>query len=249
MELDLIKSYTAVKKQLLRIALFIVVICAAVGFLSKFYVQPVYEASTKLLVTKLDGLNVNPLDINTVNLNIKLIDTYKEIIRTPAIMNEVVREYPDLQLTTAQLITMVKVSSINETPVMSVVVQDVSYDRAAKIVNAVSIVFQKQIPQIMKVDNVTILNEAKVVDSPKPVKPNVQVNVIIAFIVSLLLAVCYVVIKDYLDDYINTEEDIAKHLHIPTFGMIPKVSGKYIKKTDWNAEQKKVGEMSNVTVN
>lgn len=77
-------------------------------------------------------------------------------------------------------------SSVNNTQVMTLVVRDNSYQRAAEIVNAISLVFKDEIPNLFNVENVSILNEAKVnpLIEPGPVEPNVLMNMAIAFIVS-----------------------------------------------------------------
>ncbi|WP_261807583.1 YveK family protein [Paenibacillus sp. N3.4] len=166
---------------------------------SYMFLQPIYEASTKLIVIKSnDQIGATQVDLNTVNLNIRLIDTYKEIIKTPRIMDKVVVDFPDLNITAEQLVQKVKVSSVNNTQVMTLIVQDQSYDRAADIVNAVSKVFQSEIPKIMKVDNISLLNEAKVISKPVPVKPNKNLNIAISFVVSLMIALGISFLLEYL---------------------------------------------------
>lgn len=221
MELDLRRLGIAVRSRLWGIAFVVLCCTAAAGAWSIYYLQPVYQASTKLIVTRpAEASPVSPLDLNTVNLNIKLIDTYKEIIRTPAIMDAVVREHPELGLTAEQLIGKIRIASVNETPVMSLSVQDASYERAADIVNAVARVFRSEIPRIMKVDNVTILNEARTDLHPAPVRPSLEVNMVVAAAVSLLAGLVYAAVRELLDDTLRSEEDVTASLGIPTLAVI-----------------------------
>lgn len=250
MELDLKDYIKVVRKRIWMIVIFVLVACITTAVVSLYFIQPTYEAYTKLIVNKSEQKQgLDQLDINTVNLNIRLIDTYKEVIKTPRIMDNVVKEHPELGLTTEKLIDKVKISSVNNTQVMTLVVQDKSYDKAAAIVNAVSEVFQREIPLIMNVDNVSLLNEAKPMDKPIPVKPNVKLNIAISFVVSLMIAVGLSFLLEYLDDTIKTEEDVRQYLNLPTLAMISRIREEDLVEHFRSASQPQAGEISSVTVN
>lgn len=116
-------------------------------------------------------------------------------------------------------------SSVNNTQVMTLVVRDNSYQRAAEIVNAISLVFKEEIPSLFNVENVSILNEAKVNPTvePRPVEPNVLLNMAIAFIVSLMIGLGIAFLLEYMDDTLKTEADIEKYLGLPTIAMITRL--------------------------
>lgn len=251
MELDL-KDYIKIIKKRIWIIIAMVLVCTiATGVASYFFIKPVYEASTKLIVNKSNERpGLEQVDINSINLNIRLIDTYKEVIKTPRIMDKVVKEYPEFNLSSEELIKKIKVSSVNNTQVMTVVVQDASYDKAANIVNAVSKVFQREIPSIMKVDNVSLLNEAQIDGTPVPVKPNPKLNIAIAFVVSLMVAVGLSFLMEYLDDSIKTEEDVKQFLELPTLAMIARIEAEdLINHKSSTSQQRQAGETTRVTVN
>lgn len=187
---------------------------------------PIYQASTKLIVNKTseqDQLGKEQIDYGAIGVNMSLINTYKEIIRTPAIMDKVVQRYPDLHVSTDQLISIVNVTNINETQVMSIVARHFSHERAVRIANAVSDVFQSEIPNIMKVDNITILNRAKVQDNPVPVNQKSNQYIILGFVVSLAATIGIILLLDALDDTLKTEEDIREVFELSTLAYIPKV--------------------------
>lgn len=250
MEIDL-KDYIKIIKHRIWIILACVALTVSVtGIVSYLFIDPVYQASTKLIVNKTnEKTTINQLTTADVTLNIQLINTYKEIIKTPAIMGKVAEQYPQLGMSTQQLINAVKVSSVNNTQVMTVVVQDKSYERARNIVNAVSAVFKQEIPQIMKVDNVSLLNEALPESNPAPVKPNPILNIAIAFVVSLMVSVGVAFLLEYLDDTIKTEEDVAEFLGLPTIGLISKIKDEEASVDKTKSSNRKVGENTNVTTN
>ncbi|MFK7696955.1 YveK family protein [Paenibacillus sp. HJGM_3] len=250
MELDLKDYIKIIRKRIWLIMVIVLCSCIATAVVSYMFIRPVYEASTKLIVNKSSdriGTTVDQLNINDINLNIRLIDTYKEIIKTPAIMEKVVAQYPGLSLTVNELIAKVRVSSVNNTQVMTLIVQDESYNKAAEIVNAVSKVFQSEITKIYKVDNVSMLNEAKPMDNPSPVKPNPKLNIAISLIVSLMAAIGIAFLLEYLDDTIKSEADVQKVLGLPTLAMISKIKEEDITAHQPSTPKARVGERTNAS--
>jgi len=226
MELELKDYVKIVRKRLWLIVAVVALASIAAGLVSMYVLKPVYEASTKLIVNQSNESTVGmqQLDLNAVNLNLRLIDTYKEIIKTPAIMDAVMEEHPEFGLTAGELSQKVQVSSVNNTQVMTLVVEDGSYVRAAEIVNAISQVFQREIPKIMNVDNVSILNDASLEANPSPVKPNVKLNIAIAFVVSLMVMVGLAFLLEYLDDTVKTERDVETIMGLPTLTAVAKTT-------------------------
>ncbi|WP_438434517.1 YveK family protein [Gorillibacterium sp. sgz500922] len=242
-------DYVRILRKRLVLIVSVTLVCTlAAGLISYFVLSPVYEASTKIIVKSNEQTGITQLDLNAINSNLKLIDTYKEVIKTPAIMDVVVAQHPEFNLTSEQLIRKVKVSSVNNTQVMTLVVQDGDYNQAAKVVNAISDVFKQEIPQIMKVDNITILNQAKLKDNPVPVKPNKLMNTAIAFLLGLFVSVGISFLLEFLDDSVKTEADIEALLGLPTLATIARLKPDDYK-TQANEQQVKAGVSKHASVN
>ncbi|OMF32667.1 lipopolysaccharide biosynthesis protein [Paenibacillus sp. FSL H8-0548] len=249
--MDLRQYIAIIKKRLLLIILMVIICTAATAVVSIFFKSPVYEASTKIIVNQTaTQMTTGQLDINQINSNIKMIDTYKEIIKTPAILDKVASQYPELGLNAGELSRKIQVSSVNNTQVMTLVVQDVDYRLAAQIVNAVSNVFQVEIQNIFKVENVSILNEAVVDAQPSPVSPNIPLNIAIAVIVSLMIAIGITFLLEYLDDTIKTEADVLQFLGQPTLAMISRMSPEDANSSQTSAANQtyKAGELERVSI-
>ncbi|WP_201319224.1 YveK family protein [Paenibacillus sp. EPM92] len=224
MELELKEYFSIIKKRIWMLVVIVLVSCITTGIVSYFYIKPVYSATTKLIVNKSSEISgIETLNTDIVRLNIMLVNTYKEIIKTPAIMDQVAEQYPDLELTSEQLTEKIKVSSVNDTQVITLTAEDYSHAKAVAVVNAVSEVFKNQIPHIMKVDNVMILNEAKTQDHPVPVKPKPELNLAISFVVSLMVTIGIIFLLEYLDDTIKTEADVQQILELPVLVTIHKI--------------------------
>jgi capsular polysaccharide biosynthesis protein len=222
MELELKDIFRIIRKRLWILIIFVLLTTLIAGIYSYYLATPIYQASTKLIVNKTsETLNLGQqLTLSDVNLNISLINTYKEIIRTTYVMNIVAELNPEFNLTAAQLISKVKVNSVNQTQVMTVSVEDESHAKAVKIVNQIAEVFKDEVPNIIKVDNVSILDQAKNTANPIPIRPQPLLNIAIGFILGLMLAIGLILILEYLDDTLKTEEDISQYLQLPTLAMI-----------------------------
>lgn len=204
-----------------RLNLIVLITMAAVlisGIVSYFVITPIYQSSTQLLVNqaKSDQPTVNPGDIQT---NLQLINTYNIIIKSPAILDQV-NEDLDLGMTVSQLNEKITVQSEKDSQVVNVTVQDPDPNKAAEIANQVATVFQKEIVDIMNVDNVSILAKAEVGENPSPVKPKPLFNIAIAFVVGLVAGVGVAFLLEYLDNTVKTEQDVEKLLQLPVLGAI-----------------------------
>lgn len=251
-EIDLGSYIRIIKKRLWLIVLCVFISTLSMAVYSYYDYQPIYQASTKLIVNKtmeMDQLGKEQMDFGAIGINIKLIDTYKEIIKTPAIMDKVVQRYPDLNLSAEELISKVNVYALNDTQVMTITAYDSSYERAVLIVNAVSDVFQTEIPKIMKVDNVAILNIAIMTDHPQPLNKKQNQYIILSFVASLMLAIGIVFLLDSLDDTLKTEKDIQLVLGISTLSMIPKMKKRELKLKKKKKSSKRAGEGLYASIN
>lgn len=243
MEMELKEVLQIVKKKLWLIVLIVLAACLTTAIFNLYFAKPIYSTSTKLIVNKSsDSSNSEKLDLGSLNANIQLINTYKEILKTPAILDKVAADHPEFNLSAEGINSRISVNSKEQSQVMTISVEDTSHTRAAGIVNAVAEVFKQEIPGIMKVDNVTILSKAKVVDNPHPISPNVKLNMVIAVIASLLISIGLIFLLEYLDDTIKSEKDIELALGLPTLAMIRKIKKKDLKGRHKASYQRAAGE-------
>ncbi len=212
-----------IRKRLPLIVLCVLISTITTAIYSYNNYKPIYLASTKLIInstTTQDQMGIEQMDLGAISINIGLVDTYKEIIKTPAIMDKVVQRYPELNLSTEQLISMIQVSALNRTQVMTIDTVDYSYERAANIVNAVAQVVKTEIPKIMKVNNVEILNVADLNDQPLPLNQKTNQLIVISFAVSLIFGIGITFLLEFLDDTLKSEKDIQDVLGLPTLTAI-----------------------------
>ncbi|RST59494.1 capsular biosynthesis protein [Siminovitchia terrae] len=207
-----------IRKRLNLIVLITMATVLISGIVSYFVITPIYQSSTQLLVNqaKSDQPMVNPGEIQT---NLQLINTYNVIIKSPAILDQV-NEDLDLGMTVSQLNEKITVQNERDSQVVNITVQDPDPNKAVEIANQIATVFQKEIVNIMNVDNVSILAKAEVGETPSPVKPKPLLNIAIAFVVGIMAGIGIAFLLEYLDNTVKTEQDVEKLLELPVLGAI-----------------------------
>ena len=199
-----------------------VVIAVIVALISLFVLTPRYEASSQFIVNEKTKDQLNLVDTGAIKSNIDLINTYNVIITSPAILDDVIDKL-NLEYGPGTLAGKINVSSEQNSQVVTVKVSDENQKIAADIANEVVSTFQTEIPEIMNVDNVSVLTVAEVDEKPSQVSPNVKLNIAIGLILGLMLGVGIAFLIEYLDTTVKTEKDIEKHIAIPIIGSIPTV--------------------------
>ncbi|PFP16980.1 capsular biosynthesis protein [Priestia megaterium] len=216
--ISLRELFAVLRKRLWLIVLITIIAATVSAVISFFVLTPVYESKTQILVNQ--AKNDQQLYNNqTVQTNVQLINTYNDIITSPAILDKVVKELK-LDKSAADLSDQIQVTSAQDSQVAQIVVQDTSAKRAADIANTTAGVFQKQVPKLMNVDNVKVLSKAALGENPSPVKPQPLLNVAIAIVVGLMVGVGLSFLLEYLDNTLKTEQDIENILELPVMGVI-----------------------------
>lgn len=243
--------FRVIRKRWVLIASIVFVVVIAAGIKGFLLTTPVYYANSKLIVNQFNPKDQNAITMADLQPSLFLINSYKEIIKSEAIINKVVERYPDLGVSPAEISSKISVTNSNDSQVMNLSYQDVSYERAANIVNAVATVFKEEIPQIMNVDNITILTQANPQATAAPINISPITFILISLVVSLMVAVGIVFLLDYLDDSLKTEEDVANLISLPVLAVVGKIT-----KDDLKASRKaaisqnaQVGEKQYATIN
>jgi capsular polysaccharide biosynthesis protein len=216
--ISLRELFQVLRKRLWLIVLITIIAATVSAVISFFVLTPVYESKTQILVNQ--AKNDQQLYNNqTVQTNVQLINTYNDIIKSPAILDKVIKELK-LDGSAQSLSGQIQVTNAENSQVAQIVVQDTSVKRATEIANTTASVFKKEVPKIMNVDNVSVLSKATLGESASPVKPQPLMNIAIAVVVGLMVGVGVSFLLEYLDNTLKTEQDIENILELPVMGVI-----------------------------
>ncbi|MFT8872027.1 MAG: Wzz/FepE/Etk N-terminal domain-containing protein [Sporolactobacillus sp.] len=226
--------FGTLRKHLALIACITLLAVIISAVLTYFFITPKYDASTQILVNQSNANTSSLYSTNAVQTNVQLVNTYSVIIDNPAVLNQVIGKL-HLKLTADQLGKLLKVSTEQNSQVFTLTAETDNPALSVRIVNNVAIAFRAQVQKVMNVDNVSILSPANVSASLNPVKPKPLINLAVAFVVGLMIAVGLAFLLDYLDNTLKTENDLEQVLGLPVLGTISAIKGNHEKHTHGNA--------------
>ncbi len=217
--ISLQELFQVLKKRLfliITITLAAVAISAAVSY---FVLTPVYEVKTTMMAYGADKkLESDSNSLTEIQTNLKLINTYNDLIKSDKILEKVLNEL-ELDMTMGQLARKINVSNNKESHVIYISVKDTDPYRAAEIANMTAQIFEKEIQQEMNA-SIKQWSRAKVSENQAPVEPKPLLNIAIAAVIGLMLGVGLAFLLEFLDNTIKTEQDIENTLELPVIGVI-----------------------------
>ncbi len=235
--ISLQELFSILRKSFWRI-LALTIVAALISFaVSSFLIKPTYQADTQILVTPKKQEN-NIIDAQQVQSSVTLVNTYRVIIKSPAILEKVQKEVSNAPSSVSALNNMITVESEQNSQVINVSVQSKDAALASDIANSVANVFSEDIPKLMNVDNVKVLSVSGIPTSP--VSPNIILNTAIAAVVGFLLGVGLAFLREVLDRRIRTEEQVQQILDLPVLGSIPDIDSKVFKSSSKAAKREAV---------
>ena len=117
----------------------------------------------------------------------------------------------------------VSVESSTTTRVIDIAVTAGKADAAATVANQTASVLSTVAQDVMGVESVNVVDEAK---SPiEPSGPNRAMYTAVAFLAGIFLAVAIVVVMDMLNTRVRTPEEAEELLGVPVIGRIPRIKG------------------------
>ncbi|OFL49105.1 capsule biosynthesis protein CapA [Nosocomiicoccus sp. HMSC067E10] len=216
--IDLEDLFKIIKKNFFSIVALPLLFGIIALLISMYLITPKYESTTQLLVNQKE--NENSILSQQVQSNLKLIQTYSEIIKSPRILDEVSNRL-DNRYTTTEIQNMLNISSQSDSQVLNISVKSEHSELSNTIANTVAEVFSEDVENIMNVDNVSILSVAE--GNGEQVEPRTLVNVAVGMFVGFILAALIIFLKEVLDKRIKNEDDVAEYLDLPVLGSIEKV--------------------------
>lgn len=213
--IDLKKIYGTIRKYKLVIGLIIVLSVTLMALYLWCLAKPVYQSKTQVLVNQTE--KINNLQEQEVQANLKLIDTYTAIITSPRILAQVSEEMDD-RYSISELAKVIQVQNNANSQVLTITAEYGNPNAAAEMADKTVEVFKKEIPKIMKINNVSVLSSAT--KSNHPIKPNKTLMLVLSFLLGVILAFLFVLYQTLFDRTIKNEEDIRNELELVVLGTI-----------------------------
>lgn len=193
------------------------IIVGLAGFLvSKFLITPKYESETKLYV--LNRANDSATTLSDVQLSTQLTKDYQILVTSAPVMNQVIKEL-GLNMKASELASTISVDTPSDTRVLQITVTSDDHKRAKDIADKVAQVSSKKICDIMKIEQVNVIEEGSM--SEEPAVDTVQKWTLIGLALGIVLSCAVIIIRSMLDDTVKTTEDVEKYFDLSTLAVIP----------------------------
>ena len=202
---------------------FIVIIFLILGgFASWYYTEnmqvAMYKSETKLVLTSTGEITQSDISVNK-----NLVSTYREIIKSRRILSPVIKNL-DLDMKVEELSQKVTVTSVSDTEIIIITVTDPKAKTAKKIANEIADVFISDIPNMIPIDNISLVDEA--VKATQPYNINVVKQYVVGIGAGLLLGSLIITVIFYFDDTIKNSEDIETKTELSVLSTVPKYKNK-----------------------
>lgn len=219
-EISLVELFEVLRKRLsMIISLSLIGLILAATF-TFFIATPSYSATTQLLVNQTTK-NTEGIQLSDVTTNVQMINTYRDIIKGPVILEEVVQTLK-LDTTASELSNQIAVVTQDNSQVFSLSVTGENPYTASDIANTTASIFKEEVGNIMNVENVTIISES--VPNTNPVSPNNLLNMVIGLLLGTMLGVGSAFLLEFMDKSVKDERFITETLGWSTLGNVSEMT-------------------------
>ena len=180
---------------------------------------PIYQSTAKVVLVQQNenATTSTSAALNDYTVNQKLASTYTEIAKSDLVLNQVIKDL-NLNMSAKDLNKNVTVSTVEGTTILTIAVKNTSAEQATVIANKIAEVFTKEITDIYKLDNVSLLDEAKTVNTP--VNNTLVRDMIIAGFIAVFGVTALAFLIFCLDDTVKHTQDIEATFGVPIAGKI-----------------------------
>ena len=217
-EINLKEVYSYFKSRLLWMILAIVVIVIIGNVYTILTRVPMYQSNTTIVLV---GESKKGYSQTDSQLNQNLIGTYSEIITSRKVLQQVIDNLK-LKMTVDELSKNITTSSVEDTEIIRITVNNEKKKMAVKIADEVASVFSEEIQDIYNLENVAIIDKAEEADAPYNI--NYVKDNVIYLMIGVVLSFGVVFVMYYFDTTIKSSEIVEEKLGLTVIGIVPKES-------------------------
>lgn len=222
--ISLQEIFGILKKRLPLIIITTVLGTLIAGFLTFFVITPKYSSEAQLIVTI---PQTDQTSVNDVNANLMMLNTYKDLIKGNAVLSEVQKraaEESNFEGSVGDLSEMISVTQSQNSQMFSIVATSTNAYEAESLANITATVFQEKVIEILTVDKISVISDAKV--NLTPISPNKKLNLAIGLVLGLMIGVGIAFLIEFLDKTVKDERFITEELGLTLLGAVPEMNPK-----------------------
>ena len=196
----------------------------ALFLISAYVITPKYESSAMFYVNN-SNISLGDTSVSITSSDItaskSLVESYIVILDTRNSLNDVI-DYAGVDRTYKEVREMLTAEAVNETEIFKVTVTSTDPEEAEKLAEAISYILPKRISSIIEGTSAKIVDTAVLPVSPSA--PNIMVNTLLGFLLSFVLAVAVIVLRELFDVTVRTEEDVTMSCSRPILASVPNMA-------------------------
>lgn len=199
-------------------------VCGAAAWCySKFAVTPLYKSSATVYVYS-DGTNNRNETMYVTYSELYaaqyLADPYIAVLKSDSLLQKV-SDRLELGKSPAALRRGLTITGGDRSLILTVTYTDPDPKAARDVVECITSVAPNEIKRVIKAGGISVVDNATLPTSPS--SPNVSLNTLIGAVGGALVLLIILVLREFLNSTIRSEEDITGSLSVPVLGVIPQI--------------------------
>ena len=217
--MTLLELFKLLQKHLAMVIILPVVLALATAGVSWGLMQNQYTATVSVYVLSSSSSEQNTIQNSDLSASQLIANDIAELANSDIVAERTAEELGMTSLAGYDI----SVNSSTTTRVIEISVESGEPQAAATVANKIAEVLSSVAQEVMGVESVNIVDEAKTPESPSG--PNRVMYTAVAFLAGLFLAVAIVVVMDMVNTRVRTPEEAEELLGVPVIGRIPKIKG------------------------
>ncbi len=217
--MTLLELFKLLQKHLAMVIILPVVLALATAGVSWGLMQNQYTATVSVYVLSSSSSEQNTIQNSDLSASQLIANDIAELANSDIVAERTAEELGMTSLAGYGI----SVNSSTTTRVIEISVESGEPQAAATVANKIAEVLSSVAQEVMGVESVNIVDEAKTPEAPSG--PNRVMYTAVAFLAGLFLAVAIVVVMDMVNTRVRTPEEAEELLGVPVIGRIPKIKG------------------------
>ena len=228
-EISLLDLWQMLKRHLGKIIGLTILFAALSAAFMVFFVQPKYSSNAQLIVNQQNSAEQQTIQLNEIQTNVQLINTYQDIITADSVLNQVAEQTQNIY-SVRELREAITVDQAQNSQAFDVTITLDNPENAQAILTVLIDVFEETIMTVYEGEepNIFVLSDASL--NPDPVSPSLVLYLIIGALIGMIIGLAIALISELSDTTVKDEEYLIG-LGLVGLGNVTAISAKDVKES------------------
>ena len=190
---------------------------AAALLITRFFITPLYEATSSLYVVSASNNSV--VNLTDLQIGAQLTADYQELMRSRPLLEDVISRLSLEGMTVQDLEKQIRITNTSDTRILKVTASSPDPQQAADIANQLVSLAREYLPRIMETQEPNLVEEAVV--PTRKASPSYLYNLVLGGILGAAVCCGVLVGRRMLNDTLVTPEDMARCFGVEPLATIP----------------------------